>query len=68
MTTVGPKGRGRRQYVHRVVAHGGTIGGRKMAPKSSKGTRRVVHHVNHNRASNSPRNLRKVSRSYNNSH
>lgn len=65
-TTVGPKGRGKRQLVHRVKAYGGRIGGRKSAPKGSKGRGTVVHHVNHRRGLNSRGNLRKVSKAYNN--
>lgn len=66
LTTVGPKSRGTRQYAHRVIAHGGSVGGTKRAPKSSKGTRSVVDHRNRNRSDNRSSNLRRVSRSTNN--
>lgn len=66
--TVGPKGRGKRQLLHRVKAYGGSAGGRKMAPKGSKGRGTVVHHKNHIRGDVSRSNLRKVSKAYNNRH
>ena len=65
-TTVGPKGHGTLQYVHRVTAYGGRVGGRRKAPKSSYGTRKVVDHRNRVRTNNSRGNVHIVSRSVNN--
>lgn len=64
--TVGPKGRGKRQLLHRVIAYGGSAGGRKRAPKGSKSRGVVVHHRNHRRGDVRRSNLRKVSKAYNN--
>ncbi len=66
--TVGPKGRGVRQLLHRVIAYGGSAGGKKRAPKGSKARGTVVHHVNHRRGDVSRGNLRKVTKAYNNRH
>lgn len=67
-TTVGPKGRGKRQLLHRVKASGGRAGGRRIARKGSKGRGLVVHHRNHRRGDSRRGNLRWVSKAYNNRH
>jgi hypothetical protein len=61
-TTVGPEGKGRVVYQHRAIAYGGN------PPKGSKGKGTVVHHKDHGRSNNSRKNLKRVSKAYNNRH
>lgn len=60
--TVGAKGKGRQVYQHRAMAYDGD------PPKGSKGKGTVVHHKDHARGNNTRKNLKRVSKAYNNRH
>ncbi len=67
LTTVGKKGAGVREELHRVVAYGGKVAGSKVPPASSKtATTGIVNHKDMKRSDDRKANLEITTRSVNN--